>query len=126
MLLIRTKVAPSKIHGVGLIADQFIPKDAIVWMHDDAIDRVYLQQGLNALSIRARETIRTYGWREGKYYIYPGDNARFTNHSKDPNCGPGLNDVSVALRDIQIGEEITENYSLFDEDFDLYVDKLAH
>lgn len=122
MLLVQTKLAPSQIHGTGLVADQFIPKGTIVWMHEDSIDRVYLAEGLNSLPIRARQFIHTYGWREGKYYILPGDNARFVNHSKEPNCAIDGKGQSYAIRDIQVGEEITEGYDAFDEDFSLYSD----
>lgn len=125
MLLIDTKVVPSKIHGVGLAAVGFIPKGTVIWMHDDSIDRVYSRQSVNAFSIRARETVYLYGWREGRYYIFPGDNARFTNHSSDPNCGPGTDETSIALRDIQPGEELTEDYSSFDDDFELYAKELT-
>lgn len=127
MLLIDTKVAPSKIHGVGLTTTHFIPKGTVIWMHDDSIDRIYYHKSLVALPIRVREIISLYGWREGNYVIFPGDNARFTNHSPDPNCGPGTNETSVALRDIQPGEELTEDYSSFDDDFELYAKELmAH
>jgi len=125
MLLVKTKIAPSNIHGVGLVADQFIPKDTVIWVHNDAIDRVYLKQGLDFLPAQARETILLYGWREGIYYVYPGDNARFTNYSSDPNCGPGVDGTSVALRDIIPGEEIVEDYGLFDDDFALYAHELT-
>ena len=36
----------------------------------------------------------------------PSDAGRFMNHSNTPNCGP-----DGALRDIEIGEELTMNYN---------------
>ncbi len=45
------------------------------------------------------------------------DNARYTNHSSEPNSAeyeePGAIG-SIAIRDIKAGEEITENYNLYD------------
>lgn len=123
MLLVKTKVAPSSIHGVGLIADEFILKGTPIWIHNDLVDKVYRYERLCDIPEPAKSTIDMYGWREGNYWIYPGDNARFTNHSTSPNCVQD-GEVSVALRDIEFGEEITEDYSSFDEDFQLYANKL--
>ena len=125
MLLVKTKLATSKIHGIGLIADQYIAGGTVVWEHDDIIDRVYCSSKLNSLPFLAHQAILTYGWREGQYYIYPGDNARFINCSKEPNCKINDKGQSVAIRDIFPGEEITEDYSSFDEDFNLYADDIT-
>jgi uncharacterized protein len=43
----------------------------------------------------------------------PGDQV---NHSCDPNCGLLGSTVVVALRDIQIGEEISYDYAMSDSD----------
>lgn len=123
MLLIKTKLGLSTIHGIGLFADQLIPKDTIVWQHNDLIDRVYRYDQLENMPDIIQQTLNNYGWREDEYFIMPGDNARFTNHSITPNCEPAPG-ISIAIRDIQIGEEITENYSSFDEDFELYINAL--
>ncbi len=125
MLLVKTKVAISTIHGIGLFADEFIPEGTIVWKHNDLIDRVYNYDQLGDLPNLIQDTLNMYGWREDAFFIVPGDNARFTNHSAKPNCetAPG---ISIAIDDIQIGEEITENYSSFDKDFELYKNKLIN
>lgn len=124
MLLVKTKIAPSKIHGIGLIADEFIPSGKIIWKHHDLVDRVYHYKQLDDIPEPARSVVQYYGWREGDYFIWPGDNARFVNHSKTPNVQTQGGGVSVAIKDIQIGEEIIEDYSTFDQDFPLYADKL--
>jgi hypothetical protein len=41
----------------------------------------------------------------------------FLNHSCEPNVGVGGNSVLVAMRNIEVGEELTTDYALFD-DFD--------
>jgi hypothetical protein len=38
------------------------------------------------------------------------------NHSDDPNTGQLNPDVEIALRDIEVGEELTCNYRTFDAD----------
>lgn len=42
-----------------------------------------------------------------------GDNARFMNHSFEPNCDDRTG-VTFALRDILAGEELTCDYRVFD------------
>lgn len=42
-----------------------------------------------------------------------GDDARFINHSETPNLLCYLDDFVVAARDIEAGEELTENYREF-------------
>jgi SET domain-containing protein len=112
MLLVKTKIGSSLIHGIGLFADQFIPANTIVWRHNDLIDRVYRYDQLEHMPNIIQDILNNYGWRENEYLVMPGDNARFTNHSLAPNCetAPG---ISYALYDIQVGEEITEDYSSF-------------
>ena len=126
MLLVKTKLGLSKIHGIGLLADEFIAKDTVIWRHNDIIDRVYAYSQLANIPEPAQSAIRYYGWREGNYLIWAGDNARFVNHSTSPNCQTTGGGVSVAIKDIQAGEEIVEDYKTFDEDFDLYAAKLTN
>ena len=39
----------------------------------------------------------------------------FLNHSCEPNVGVAGNIVFVAMRDIEVGEELTTDYALFDD-----------
>ena len=92
---------PSQIHGRGLFALEAIPAGAVVWAYDPAVDRIELEPDPNG-----------YSWRVGDSHVVPGDDARFINHSSTPNLSttPGLS-PSVAARDIEPGEELTEDYS---------------
>lgn len=53
-------------------------------------------------------------------YVLCGDDARFFNHSEDPNCfdfySDEEQDLTAARRDIRTGEELTCDYALFDLD----------
>lgn len=58
--------------------------------------------------------------KSGKY-VYSIDNTRFTNHSSDPNVveseeksGDDAELSTIAIRDIQIGDEITMDYRAID------------
>jgi SET domain-containing protein len=62
-----------------------------------------------------------FGLSDGKHVIDGHGPAAFINHSCDPNCEADEVDgriVIIALRDIQAGEELTYDYSLYDGDLD--------
>ncbi len=42
-----------------------------------------------------------------------GDDGRFFNHSDQPNCDDGKPDITIALRHVNKGEELTVNYKAF-------------
>jgi len=126
MLLVRTTVRPSEVHGLGLFADEFIPKGTVVWKFDGRVDRRYDESELTALPEEDQERLRTYCYLNPRtgLYVYCGDNARYINHADQPNTadlgfeegifeGEGL---TVAARDIQPGEEILSDYRSFDAD----------
>ena len=125
MILVKTKIGPSKINGVGLFANQFIPKGTSVWKFqypDLKIDK----SELSKLSEPAREQFLKYTYLnpESNKYILCFDDSRFFNHSDNPNCIDTKSQdgeeegVDVAVKDIQEGDELTCNYKEFDADFD--------
>ncbi len=66
---------------------------------------------------------RTYlfGLTDGKHVIDGVGVAAFINHSCEPNCEVDEIDGRVmikAIRDIEVGEEITYDYNLYDGDLD--------
>ena len=125
MLLVKTKIAPSKIHGIGLFADQFISKGTIVWKFVPGFDMKFTQEEIETLPQTAREFLSTYDYVSNRtgYHVLCIDNARFYNHSKTPNTtdieleGTDEEGGDVAVRDIQVGEEITYDYEMGDADF---------
>ena len=38
MLLVKTTLRPSEVHGLGLFADEFIPKGIAIWRFDGRAD----------------------------------------------------------------------------------------
>lgn len=115
MLLVKTKIDQSPIHGIGLFADEDIPKGTVVWEFDPLIDKAISPEDIKSLRPLARELIDTYAFYDNGKYVLCGDHARFTNHSDDPNLG-STPDTSFALRDIKKGEEITDNYNSYDQE----------
>lgn len=122
MLLIKTYVAPSRIHGLGLFAGQDILKGTITWRFHPALDIVLTEEQVGELPEVAREFVAEYGSLSkvsGKY-IVSSDSARFTNHSDSPNLDSKEVEgeperVALANRDIKKGEELTIDYEGFDQ-----------
>lgn len=130
MLLVKTKLGLSKISGIGLFADQFIPKDTIIWKFTEGVD-------VKITDERLQELENEYPLKDLKKYLYRsksshlhilcGDDGRFINHSFEPNTTDTSEDdegFTIASHDIQPGDEITSDYHGFDEDFELYKDML--
>jgi len=116
MLLVKTKIGPSRISGIGLFADQHIPAGTLVWKFEPRIDMLLSESDLDKLSDAARDQIDHHSYFDkarGKYVLC-GDNARFFNHSSNPNCDEKIPDQTIALRDILPGEELTVDYRTFD------------
>jgi SET domain-containing protein len=122
MLLVKTRLDKSKIEGIGLFADEFIPKGTTVWELNDLIDLSLSETSLKELSPPAREQILKYSYldKRNHRYVLCGDDARFFNHSDTPNCIDEMNGPNggrtVSLRDIEPGEELTCDYSVFDDE----------
>jgi hypothetical protein len=57
MLLIKARVRPSTIHGLGLFAEQFIPSGTIIWRFQPGFDVAIPEDEINQLSAAAREQV---------------------------------------------------------------------
>lgn len=123
MLLVRTTLKVSPLHGIGLFAVEFIPRGTQVWKHNPLIDLKLTPDQLEGLSPPAREQIAAYSYRQRSsgLYVLCGDDARFFNHSTHANCidvtGEDGSGITLAAMDIQAGEELTCDYSVIDRDY---------
>lgn len=124
MLFVKTKVLPSKIQGLGLFADEFIPKGTVIWKFTPGFDQKFTKEQINNFPKQVQEYLETYSWlsqKSGKY-CFSADNGKYFNHSKSPNSLSAYYEgeeevVTKALRDIQKGEEIFDDYSSFEQNF---------
>lgn len=122
VLLVKTRLAVSDIHGIGLFAAEPIREGTVVWRSHPAVDIRMTEGQISALPAPCREQIQKYSYREKQtgLYVLCGDDARFFNHSARPNCidvyGEEGQDLTLAARDIEEGEELTCDYALFDLD----------
>ena len=115
MFLIRTRVGPSLIHGVGVFAAEAVEAGQVIWRFDPAFDRLIGDEERDALPAAFRDYLDTYAYRSadvGNKWVLSCDHAKFLNHSEDPNTAERPFE-SVAARPIALGEEITCDYRLF-------------
>ena len=123
MLTIRASVKPSKIEGLGLFADEKIPKGTVVWKYDKRFDIAFDPDEVERFPDIQKNLINRYAYLsiESNKYIYCTDDGRFMNHSSikyniEDRPSPNEEEAScVANRDIDVGEEILINYRTFDK-----------
>ena len=117
MLLVKTYIAVSSVHGVGLFAAEPIPKATVIWRFDERIDRRFTKKEREDLPELTRTFLARFSYPEtpgSDVYLLDGDHARFMNHSDVPNTDCETD--TIALRDIAAGEELLCNYNQFDPD----------
>ncbi len=120
MMCVKSSVKYSPIHGLGCFADEKIKKGQVVWELNPKIDLEFSETELAAFSEITKDFLRTYSYGQqnasGKCYVLCGDHARHMNHADDPNLLE-VNGKNVAARDIEAGEELTCDYTIFDLDY---------
>jgi uncharacterized protein len=124
MLLVKTKIMPSAIEGIGLFADQFIKEGTIVWEYEPGLDMVIQRDRVRTLPPEAQAYLSRYGYLNSSRdsYVLCFDDAKYFNHSDSPNTRSvsvqgSLETIDIATRDILVGEELTTDYTEFDADF---------
>jgi hypothetical protein len=101
------------VKGNGVVATAFIPRGTITWVFDD-LDREIPMASLAAMSEPCQEAVLTYSYRNRHgNLIFCWDNERYINHSFFPNCCLTPYRFEVAIADIAIGEELTNDYGTF-------------
>lgn len=117
MFLVPTYLAKSATHGVGVFTPSPIPGDTRIWEFTPEVDLRLDPEVVHAIRGEFGDKLRSYCYREPDgTYVLCGDNARFMNHSFDPNCDDIEGPYTVTRRDIAAGEELTCDYRLFDRD----------
>lgn len=113
-------VLPSPIEGVGVFAIRDIPNGTIIWARKKEIFNIPIDR-LNEIQKDVRKLLldKFPFPKRGREFFSPNNTFEmpmFMNHSDNPNCLQGLL-YCIALRDINRGEEITQNYKELDMDF---------
>ena len=124
MLMVKTKLGPSAIEGIGLFAYQDIPLGTVTWRFEPGFDQLLTADQIAALPEPARCEManHTYVNASTGEHVLCLDNARFMNHADDPNtkgihAANAIDGYDVATRDIKKGEELTCDYRQFDAAF---------
>jgi SET domain-containing protein len=113
MLLVKTYLDKSKVHGLGVFAGQSIRKGAKIWRFVYGFDRFYTRKRLAKLPKPARDYINLHGYQWGKEILLSMDYDTFMNHSENPNTD-FHNGFVIARNNIRKGEEITNDYRAFE------------
>lgn len=96
--------------GYGVVATEFIPAGTITWVLDK-LDREFTPLEIQGMDDLYRNIIDTYTFRNNEgNFILCWDNGRYVNHSFNSNCLTTAYDFELAIRDIQPGEQLTDDY----------------
>src|ERR1700722_4154018 len=121
MLHVRTVLSPSRIHGFGVFADQYISKGAIIWTFEPKLDLSLPREQIRRLPALPRAYLKHFAYLSSRTnrYVLCFDNARYFNHSDMPNTRSTekllhSESVDIAVRNIFFGEELTTDYGEFD------------
>ena len=96
--------------GYGIFATSFIPKGTITWVKDE-LDRIIPKEKINEFSAANLENLMKYTYRTSSGdYFFCWDLTRFVNHSFTPNSMLTSLGFEIAIRDIHIGDEMTNDY----------------
>ena len=117
-----TRIKVSPIHGVGVFAIRPIPKGAYIFEGDNSkmvwVDKSEVDQ----LEPELKRLYDDFCVIKGDKYFCPNNFNNlnvgwYLNECKeDPNVGCNDDFDFYALRDIQVGEELTLNYSSFSDE----------
>jgi hypothetical protein len=96
--------------GYGVVATSFIPAGTITWVLDK-LDREFSPQEFQQMDPIYQNILDYYTYRNNKgNFVLCWDNGRYVNHSFNSNCLTTAYDFEIAIRDIQPGEQLTDDY----------------
>lgn len=96
--------------GFGVVATKVIPKGTITWVQDE-LDIVFSPEEPENFKPMTRELLEKYSFRNSAgEYILCWDVAKYINHSFKANCLSTAYNFEIAIKNIQIGEELTDDY----------------
>lgn len=124
MIHINYKLKASDLHGVGLFTDQPLQKGTLVYTASPLLDVNITQEQFDTLSQKEKDEILWWGFFDEPSQLWhvDFDVSKFINHSYDPTLtqAAGHDDAYlIATKDIDAGEELTQNYLEFESSEDL-------
>ncbi len=104
--------------GYGVIASEPIPRGTITYVKDE-MEICLSPRQYDKLSPALQAQAEKYSYRDNRgTRILSWDIAKYVNHSCRANTMSTGWGFEIALRDIEAGEEITDEYGLFNMDYD--------
>jgi len=120
MILVKTEIKPSELHGIGIFAMCDIVAGTLVWKFNPIMDRLIHPNEIEGLPEHTIQHIHDHSYIDiNGDYVSSLDHNHYSNHSYEPNLDWNDNEHAFcANRDIAAGEELTKNYSTF-YDYDI-------
>ncbi len=112
MLIVNTFLKEAGQKGFGLFSSEKIKEGQIIWVDDPVFRKILSNDEVASLPEIAKKFVNKYATPDNGIYYLDLDNTRYLNHSETPNMM--FSDTEgIALRDIEIGDEITCDYNTF-------------
>ena len=114
MFLIDTYLDKSKINGVGVFSKENIKKGEKIKEERPEFEMEFDKNKLPQMPLALAKLIDTHAYERrlnSNILVLGLDNEKYLNHSDNPS----VNDDGIALKNINIGDEITIDYRDFDD-----------
>jgi SET domain-containing protein len=124
MIHIKYKLDNSNKHGIGLFADEELKEGQLIYTASPLLDVNITQEQFDSLTDREKEEFQWWGFFDepSQRWHVDFDVSRFINHSREGTVtqDKGHDEAYlVTTRDVQKGEELTQNYLEFESEEDL-------
>lgn len=107
--------------GYGVFAKAPIPKGTVVYVKDP-LEVTFDETSFQALAQGFRDMVDKYSYiDEHGIRIMSWDNAKYINHRCDCNTISTGYGFEIAIKDIAAGEEMTDDYGLFNLDCEMTI-----
>lgn len=116
-----TRIGPSRIHGVGVIAIADIEAGVLLFAGEDERVTWRRRRDVARLPSALRALHEDFGMVDGAWIGVPRNLNRlsvgwYVNHSDAPNAAAGNDGRFRSLRRIRRGEEVTADYRTFTDE----------
>jgi len=124
MIHVKYKLDTSDKHGIGLFADQEIKKGEVIYTASPVLDLNITQEEFDCLEDNEKQEILWWGFFDEpsqKWHV-DFDVSKFINHSYEATVtqhSEYQEAFLISVRDIKVGEELTQNYLEFESEEDL-------
>ena len=124
MIHIAYALKESDKHGIGLFAAENLQKGAVVYTASPVLDLNITKEQFDALDEREKKEMRWWGFWDAPHNVWhvDFDVSKFINHSTEGTVTQNAahqDAYLVTTRDVQAGEELTQNYLEFESAEDL-------